>query len=420
MSPISFFQALSKVGSSLKSNKKQNSKKRTKGPRDDSVSPPPHMREHSTLTREEKRQRKEAAMLGLSSSSSSYPSSSSKRKNVSGMHTPREMLQKSERIATDAALVPLGTQKRDNRSVDQIERDLIAARQAKLKLQGSNGKRGDLIDEEKRIDQELESILRRKRAMEMKRLADRGLPVSDDLYSDERRGNRGLEEEGARRRRSLSPMGAPKKTRPQSGGMINQYGLSPADYLPGAPIKALPKAMVKRDDGPKKKVATKADSREREKEKEKERAGPPKKETPREKFLREEAERKKKQQLSKKELDSDGLTNSEEEEDDDDDEEDVSEEDYESDEEEEGDDPRASRSAVSQEIWKMFNRKDKSEYLARDFDSDDEVMEADMESVRREEMRSAHLARLEDQREEEALRKREREKARRKAERGRA
>ncbi|KIK91600.1 hypothetical protein PAXRUDRAFT_621660 [Paxillus rubicundulus Ve08.2h10] len=74
--------------------------------------------------------------------------------------------------------------------------------------------------------------------------------------------------------------------------------------------------------------------------------------------------------------------------------------------------------AIRSEIWKLFG-KDRHSYVARDVLSDDEDMEADADVVMREEMRSARLAKREDEQALEAEKRHEEEKRRRKRERER-
>lgn len=376
-------KAIKIAGGSLKK-KKSNSNGRGRG-HEDSMSPPPNMREYSTLTREEKRKKKEEAMLGLNTSTKrKHPMSFSPHNNG-----------KNKEAVPIGDLVKLGTQKRDTRSVDEIERDLLAAKkkaQKELLGQGMNESRGE---------REVEQILRRKKAMEEKRFGG----------VREMRGYGGEDNNNEKKKRKIEvddPLTLANSTTYPSKSKIS-FGINPADYLPGAPIRAdmLPKVSPK--------LTSRSDSKDVKPGKEKSRhpkemPGPPKKETPREKYIREEAEKKRKLAMPKstrydEDEDEDGDENSEDSE--------LSEEDdYESEEEENLLDPKGQ--SFHDEIWKMFNRKDKSEYLARDVDSDDD-MEADMESLAREEARSAKIARMEDQREEEALRRREREKAQRKA-----
>ncbi|KAF8557115.1 hypothetical protein OG21DRAFT_1475651 [Imleria badia] len=75
-------------------------------------------------------------------------------------------------------------------------------------------------------------------------------------------------------------------------------------------------------------------------------------------------------------------------------------------------------SALSSEIWKLFG-KDRSSYIARDVMSDDEDMEADASALMKEELRSARLAKREDEIALEEEKRHEEEKRRRKRERER-
>jgi protein SPT2 len=358
------------------------------------------MREYSTLTREEKRQKKEAAMLGLATSA--------KRKapTLSSSH------QSKKTMPAATGLVPLGTHKRDTRSVDEIERDLAASKRAKMSMHGKESHRGRLLEEERK-ERELESMLRRtkamqeKRAMEEKTQRDNYTMGSESNSSDDEERERQMAKDARRIDNSLKPK--QNLHEPSRGQPSNSFGLSPADYLPGAPIKA--NMLIRKAFQAERPVKSKKEISRSVPEK----IEPPKRETPRDKFLREEAEKKRKQsEREKRAKKATNFTEDDSDDEDEDSEEDSEQDSSESEEEEEEDVPPSKRNKVSEEIWKMFNRRDKSEYLARDVDSDDD-MEVDVESLRREEERSARLARLEDKREEEALRRREQEKAQRKA-----
>ncbi|PWZ01108.1 SPT2-domain-containing protein [Testicularia cyperi] len=82
------------------------------------------------------------------------------------------------------------------------------------------------------------------------------------------------------------------------------------------------------------------------------------------------------------------------------------------DDEDDEEDDAGGASNYREEIWKIFG-KDRKAYASRVVDSDDD-MEADAESLLREEMQSAKQARQEDLREEQLERERERQKALRK------
>ncbi|KAG6896034.1 hypothetical protein C0992_010756 [Termitomyces sp. T32_za158] len=76
---------------------------------------------------------------------------------------------------------------------------------------------------------------------------------------------------------------------------------------------------------------------------------------------------------------------------------------------------RQAGSGYSNAIWQMFG-KDRDRYISRDVFSDDEDMEADATALEREELRSARLAKKEDQLALEQERRHEEEKRRRKKE----
>jgi hypothetical protein len=113
------------------------------------------------LTREEKKKKREAAMLGLTvpSSKRKHPSSS--------MQSQHSM--KNGRDSPVGELLKLGT----NRSISQLESDLNATRRKQIALKGQGAQR-DRIGEEERKERELEVMLRREKAMEEKRRAEKG------------------------------------------------------------------------------------------------------------------------------------------------------------------------------------------------------------------------------------------------------
>ncbi|KAL5526729.1 hypothetical protein ACEPAF_8454 [Sanghuangporus sanghuang] len=76
----------------------------------------------------------------------------------------------------------------------------------------------------------------------------------------------------------------------------------------------------------------------------------------------------------------------------------------------------STRNDISSEIWKLFG-KDRNQYIQNDvFSDEDDDMEADAEALRREEMRSARIAKKEDELAEEEERRHEEEKRRKKKE----
>jgi len=78
--------------------------------------------------------------------------------------------------------------------------------------------------------------------------------------------------------------------------------------------------------------------------------------------------------------------------------------------------PNPSSNSLRSEIWKLFG-KDRTAYTQIDVLSDDEDMEADALALETEELRSARVARREDQEALDAERRHEEEKRRRKKER---
>ncbi|UZJ53962.1 hypothetical protein CBS101457_003282 [Exobasidium rhododendri] len=366
-------KAIVRAGGSAKVKRPSNGKR--KG-REDSVSPPPHMREYSTLTREEKRKKKEAVMLGLSNSTKRRaPTSSSSQHHKTN-------------VASVGDLIVLGKKESGVRSVDALEGDSKAPGKAKFSLDDQRTR----VGEAERSEWER----RRKRAMEEKR---KGEESGARSYV---KGNSSRSEEEADHEREKYTRGKRSSHSPVRVNARTSFGLNPADFLPGAPIRAKPSSSTTD------KVASRSEAKQSGSfDKKMEINAQSKKDTPRERFLREEAERKRRQEKS-----TSSTRYEESDEDENDDSEDK--EDYESDDSEEEEELGHNHSSVRDEIWKMFNRRDRKEYIARDIESDDD-MEADMESVRREEERSARIARMEDKREEEALRRKEQEKASRRA-----
>lgn len=266
-----------------------------------------------------------------------------------GPSTIKKKMSKPQNKATQnfggGEFIALGTVKRDRRTIDEIERDLDAR---KGKINSTAGK------------------------------VTQTLPLSSHVQGKQK----------------INVLGQQRK---------NAMGLSPADYLPGAPVRADLVAKAKA-----KEVKIKAKQESSAKKKERVEAEPPaikRRETARDRFLREEEERR---QERKKH------SSQKYEEDDDESEEEEDEDEYES----EGIDDEEDSPDIRDQIWQMFGR-NRSAYVNKNIDDSDDDMEADMQSVAREEARSARLARLEDEREERELRKREQEKAAKKAARSR-
>ncbi|MCO5554326.1 hypothetical protein L7F22_007855 [Adiantum nelumboides] len=331
----------------------------------------PDENRYSTLTREEKRLKATRDMLGISSSGSVRKSKG---------HSHHHATASSPAMLAD--LVKLGTKKRDNRSIEEIDRDLRAARMGAAGA--STQSRRDL--------EAAEAQLRRQKAMDAKKA---GLPHAG----------------------SSSPM----PTAPSSGPSRSSAEPAVDRFSKDSDRQNDEADEDKKDKKKKKKQSSRADSDPHAEGSKP--SGPPRRETARDRFLREEAERKKAASSSS----SSGLSgrdrgraahNVSYSEDDDDDEgsdaSSMSQDTYETDSQASSDvdEGRGGVStAIGDEIWRMFG-KDRSKYVsAIDDDDDDDDMEADAESVFREEMRSAQLARKEDEREQRELERRAREKA---------
>lgn len=410
---------------------------------------------YSTLSREEKRLKDLQNMFGISSSSSSKKGKSRSIHSSSSSSSP---------AMTD--LVKLGTKKRDNRSIEEIERDLRAARMA---LSG-----GASSSEQKRREIEAtEAQLRRQRAMDAKKVGPISSassssptptpPTSLDAPS--------AAADSSHRHRSLTKITGQEQQRPRTS--VSPQKVSPefsvaANFLAGVPSKLPPapprssnseqkkkgsQEALKRKSGSSDVVETQSKKKSKSASNEKSDAPtPPKRETARDRFLREEAEKKRlngpsnvasAQQSSAKDkvrgMAPRKVTYDEVSDDDSEAASDMTRDTYESDSEgassflsddDDDDDDRrskgrsrgrgsgkgkASSSAIGDEIWRIFG-KDRSKYVsAGNYDDDEDDMEADAESVFREEMRSAQLAKKEDEREQRELERRAREKAARRA-----
>jgi protein SPT2 len=262
----------------------------------------------------------------------------------------RARLPSANKVPPIQDLIPVGLVKRDHRSIDEIERDLQLAKAGKsVASSDANGHKASMVPPMPRN------------------------PAAAKVQS------------------------APKER--------NHFGLSPADYLPGAPLRT----GVKLPQPRKKEKEASSANRTAKKPRNEAEPSPPKRETARDRFQREEEERKRQRAKladASKRFEEDSEISEEDDggssglyDDDDDDEEEA----------EDGD-----VADYRDEIWKMFGR-NRKEYVNRMDDSDDDDMEADLESVAREEARSARIARLEDEREERELQKRAAQKAAKKA-----
>lgn len=302
----------------------------------------------SVLTREEKRAKRQMAMLGLSGGSSS-----SRRKHGQTRHGART----SSSSSVQPDLVALGTVKRDHRSIDEIERDLHEAKRAKAAAlsKGSKAAVKQQLHEEERQREELDAALRRERAMNEKRKAEGLAPVERVRIASSDAGRHRISD------KTLSSLVQPSEHRRKvPDRQKTSLGLCPADYLPGAPIRA---DLIKERSSPERngKHARRTGEEEKQgpipvQEEDQEVAAPPKrKETARERFLREEQERKM-QRLGRQA----GSQRFEEDYEDEELDEDEAEND---DDEYESEGVEATGADYRDEIWKLFGRK-RSEYVA--------------------------------------------------------
>ncbi|KAK0536402.1 hypothetical protein OC842_001986 [Tilletia horrida] len=464
---------------------------RKKGPADTSL-----------LTREEKRQRKLAASLGGdkrtvsrsgslgslrgaashapvrsashsslpkfggtfasgSASSSSAPAISAKSQALPSF-TRKAAVIGADKTFTEA--ITLGQKKRDNRSIDEIERDLRAAKEAKLLKEG--GLKSSELEERKRREEEHRKLEeKRKLAMAEKRRLDleaQGIFVSPSLATSHPPVKEPDPSQRARARTS-SPV---VNQRLLAAAEFHNRKASPSptplkSHTNGIKAERVELVKGKRDRSGRLSGATHKDAS----------PGPTasapspgstlpvKKETEREKFIREEAERKKRaaagsvtdgsvnkkgkavQRLREEAPDDD----EEEEEDDDDadsfivdDLDDMDEGGQEDEDEEDEDDRRyrkkhkafhqrsratessRSRSRSSRdggsgggddyrdEIWRIMGR-DRRAYV--DMDDSDDDMEATAADIAREEFRSTRIAKKEDEQEQAAEEQHARDKA---------
>ncbi|TKY85006.1 hypothetical protein EX895_006086 [Sporisorium graminicola] len=414
------------------------------------------------MTREEKQAIKRAREFGsiprlppigrLSASSDSSRSSP----NLGVGDDSAGRLWARSHLAKDNGLVALGTKKRDQRSIDEIERDLRRLKDSKAKGKSDGPSQAELEREA--------ALLRRQKAMEEKRRSDleareRAALIKetdsaddskDDLFGSE-------DDDGVKvvKRTKAAPSktinkstshvpaintptngssGAAQPKEPRSIVGRAPGGINPADFLPGAPLR--PEAMARLSQ----KARTASNSASNRKSPDPDSvskskrpsfdskaaspsaaaaispAAPPKRETARDRFIREQEEQKKM---------AAGLANGHERRggrlrsqspDEYDSEEGDYDDEYDSegidDDEEDGSGGRGGSQSYRDEIWKIFG-KDRKKYASRIVDSDDD-MEADAASVLQEELRSSKQAREEDLREEQLEKQREREKLLRK------
>jgi protein SPT2 len=406
------------------------------------------------LTREEKQAMRRAREFGSLprlppiSRVGATPSTSRSNSSINTSDASANANRTSARahLAKENGLVALGTKKRDHRSIDEIERDLRRQREEK-----EQSKKEGMSEAER---ERQAALLRRQRAMEGKRKSDQqdrerqaakneaengdGSDSKEDLYGseDDRPSRSRASQQKAAKTNGLpsipkrpTNVGAPptpaqpKEPKPLGGRAAG--GIDPADFLPGAPLR--PEVMARltekaksasgrghaarspeRDAAPQaKRVA--AEARTSPAAPSPPASAPPRRETARDRFIREQEEKKKKLAAGgsdrRDELRRSGSPDEYE-----------SEEEYDEDEyESDGmsdDEAGGGGASYRDEIWKIFG-KDRKKYASRMVDSDDD-MEADAGSVLQEELRSARQAREEDLREEQREKEREREKMLRK------
>ncbi|CBQ70437.1 conserved hypothetical protein [Sporisorium reilianum SRZ2] len=415
------------------------------------------------MTREEKQAIKRAREfgslprlppIGRISASSGGSSRSSPNVGAAEAETRNRPSARSQ-LAKDNGLVALGTKKRDHRSIDEIERDL-------RKLKESKGQASSGGPSQVELEREA-ALLRRQKAMEEKRKSDlearerAALRKENDSADDSKDDLFGSDDDGddeakaAKRAKaapsksysksssraptsnaaangSSRPLAATQPKEPRPIAARASGGINPADFLPGAPLR--PEAMARlsqkarpTSDSASVRKSPESDSASKSKRppsdaKASSPAAPPKRETARDRFIREQEEKKKKAAAGRADegarkggrLRSDSPDEYDSEEGDYDDEYDS--EGIDDDDEEEGGGGRGGGQSYRDEIWKIFG-KDRKKYASRIVDSDDD-MEADAASVLQEELRSSKQAREEDLREEQLEKQREREKLLRK------
>lgn len=410
------------------------------------------------LTREEKQAMKRAREFGslpkvppigrLTSGSGS--SSRNSPSLSSGEAEGASRLSARAQLAKDNGLVALGTKKRDHRSIDEIERDLRKLKETKGQSRSQGPSQAELEREA--------ALLRRQKAMEEKRKADQeakeraalrkaesgdGDDSKDDLFGSDddaedsaraktsqakttkpsarpKTSTNGALNGSASTSRPAAPQ--PKEQRPITSRAAG--GINPADFLPGAPLR--PEAMARltqkaksTPDASSSRRSSDSDSASRTKRPAAgsksspapaaatSPAAPPKRETARDRFIREQEEKKKSAAASGGNGRA-GKDRRSRPPDEYDSEEEDYEDEYESDGFDDDDDGGGGGQSYRDEIWKLFG-KDRKKYASRVVDSDDD-MEADAASVLQEELRSSKQAREEDLREEQLEKQREREK----------
>lgn len=367
-------------------------------------------------------------------------------------------------MAKDNGLVALGTKKRDQRTIDQIERDLRKLKEANRKGKSDGPSQAELEREA--------ALARRQKAMEEKRRSDMeareraalrkengdGDDSEDDLFGSDsnenktdgvRRGNTSLSKPLDKRQHHTpandKQSGSRHASRPPSASHSSESkpvagramgGINPADFLPGAPLRpeAIARLSQKAKSTPESAPASRrrspdseTTSKPRRSESESKSSpapataspsvAPPRRETARDRFIREQEEKKKAAAAERSDHDDRraGGRSAQSANEYDGEEDDYSDE-YDSEDIDDDDDYDGGRGGGGQnyrdEIWKLFG-KDRKKYASRVVDSDDD-MEADAASVLQEELRSSRHAREEDLREEQMEKQREREKLLRK------
>ena len=360
------------------------------------------------LTRDEKRKAKlqkqigGSAKLGIgrkptATSSSPAPASAQKRSAASMDET-----------------IALGTHRKDKRSVDEIQRELRAKKQGKdtsvyQKLAAREQERSDALDRRKR------AMAGKGRGSRHEDRDDRGNSVQNGSDSDSSDGMvlpKGVQHAEGTRKSNASPG---RKSAAASSSSSTARKVNPTDFLPGAPLrpevaeaakqreKQLKKLRKEEGGAGSKRSAAREEAREAKRQK---------RETARERFLRQE---KQKQAANGKSKGKATATDETESDEDEDESEDESEDEDES-EEESSDDSRsksrhkgkkASRkdkgSGYRSQIWEIMRAGRGTakpiEISDSDAGEDSDDMEADLDEVYREEMRSAKIARREDEKE---------------------
>ncbi|SPO38638.1 uncharacterized protein PSFLO_04117 [Pseudozyma flocculosa] len=456
------------------------------------------------LTREEKKQIKLAREFGtlpvrrsppLKSSAAVGPARTSSSSSSSSPLAVRSGSNARSKPAPSEGLVALGTKKRDMRSIDEIERDLRRLREGKsesgksqveLEREATMLRRQKAMEERRRTELEAREMAKRKRdsggddddnddndddlfgsgdesdakdkpASKKTKTAASSAPAPSTTTTNTTTTATGTGAATLASKTPRAPAGSsisssaavrPRDTIRNSPPIPRRGGINPADFLPGAPLRAEARqrlAEVARNKAsaidqrstPSKRsrspadddaataagvVATKKAKVARDKDSAASSPAPMRRETERDRFIREQEEKKaakargeiaadarpKGHRASDRDLRHHRRSSSNESEE--------SEADSFVADSESGSDRstggRGGDPNLRDEIWKLFG-KDRKQYASRVVDSDDD-MEADASAVLQEELRSARQAREEDKREEELERKREREKALRK------